>query len=88
MKRRGELKLIQQAFNNGWAITPQGVADALELVTEVLNDPMANPRATMRAVKIVFLMEAANIQIEIDARLLARVKALGVDLNARLKKCE
>ena len=86
MKRRGELKLIQQALNNGWAITPQGVADALELVTEVLKDPLANDRERMRACKIVLLMERANIEIEIDERLLVRVKALGVDLNARLKK--
>ena len=86
MKTRGELKLIQQALNNGWAITPKGAADALALVEEVLNDPMANERAKMRACKIVLLMEQQNIQIDIDERLLSRVKAMGVELNAKLKK--
>ena len=86
MKIRGELKFIQQALNNGWAITPRGAADALALVAEVLNDPMANPRATMRAAKIVLLMESQNIELEIDERLLARVRLMGVALNDRLKK--
>ena len=85
MKRRGELKLIQQALNNGWAITSKGAANAMELVTEVLNDPMANPRATMRAAKIVLLMESQNIEVAIDERLLAQVREMGVALNARLK---
>ena len=86
MKTRGELKLIQQALNNGWAIAPKGCVDAMALVREVLNDPSANERAVMRACKIVVLMEAANLEIEIDERLLARVKEMGVALNDRLKK--
>ena len=86
MKIRGELKLIEQALRNGWAITPKGAADALVLVREVLSDTTANPRATMRACKIVMLMEQQNIEIEIDESLLARVKTMGVELNARLKK--
>ncbi len=85
MKIRCELKLTEQALRNGWAITPKGAADALELVCEVLNDPMANPRATMRAAKIVLLMEAANIEVEIDEQLLAQVREMGVSLNARIK---
>ena len=86
MKIRGELKLIQQALNNGWDITPQGAANALAIVREVLNDPTANPRATMRACKIVMLMDSQNMEIEIDELLLARVRAMGVALNDRLKK--
>ena len=86
MKIRGELKLIEQALRNGWDITPQGAADALVLVREVLSDTRANPRATMRACKILMLMEMQNIEIEIDELLLARVRSLGVSLNDRLKK--
>ena len=86
MKIRGELKLIEQALRNGWPITPKGAADALVVVREVLSDPTANPRATLRAAKIVMLMEQQNIEIEIDELLLAKVKAMGVALNARLKK--
>ena len=86
VKIRGVLKLIEQALRNGWAITPQGATDALALVREVLSDPTANPRATMRACKIVMLMESKNIEIEINELLLARVKTMGVELNARLKK--
>ena len=86
MKIRGELKLIEQALRNGWAITPQGAANALALVREVLSDTTANPRGVMRACKIVMLMDSQNMEIEIDQLLLARVRSLGVELNARLKK--
>ena len=86
MKTRGELMLIQQALNNGWAITPKGAANALALVEEVLKDPMANDRERLRAAKIVLLMESQNIEFEIDSALLEHVKAMGVALNDRLKK--
>ena len=86
MKTRGELKLIQQALNNGWAITPKGCVDAMALVAEVLKDSMASDRERLRAAKIVLLMEAQNIEFEIDSALLEHVKAMGVALNDRLKK--
>lgn len=85
MKTRGELKLIEQALRNNWAITPKGCANAMALVREVLNDKSANPRAVLRACKICVLMEMQNIEIEIDEQLLARVKAMGVALNAQVK---
>ena len=88
MKTRGELKLIQQALNNGWAITPKGAADALALVQDVLSDPMAGNRERLRAAKIVLLMESQNIEVAIDSALLEHVKEMGVALNDRLKKCE
>ena len=86
MKRRGELKLIQQALRNNWAITPKGAADAMALVREVLADSTANERERIRACKIVMLMESQNIEFEIDSELMARVKAMGVALNDRVKQ--
>ncbi len=83
MKRRGELKLIQQALNNGWEITPKGRDDAMALVTEVLSDPNANHRETMRACKILVSMEAADIEIDLDELLFEQVKQLGTIFNMK-----
>ena len=86
MKTRGELRLIEQAIRNGWAITPKGAADAMELVAAVLSDQMANDRERLRAAKIILLMESQNLESEIDSALLSQVRLMGVALNDRLKK--
>ncbi len=83
MKRRGELKLIQQALNNGWDVTPKGRVDAMALVDEVLNDPNANHRELLRACTIVRQMEAADMQIDLDDALVERVKQIGMFLNTK-----
>ena len=85
MKRRGELKLIEQAVRNGWNITARGRQDALALVREVLADSHATQRESLRACSVVIAMNAADLLADEDAALLRQVKRIGQELECRLR---
>lgn len=77
MKRRGELKLIEQAIRQGWQITPKGREDALALVSEVIADDSASHRELLRACKAAIAMSEHNMLADGDAELLAMVQRIG-----------
>lgn len=78
MRRRGELKLTEQALRGGWNITDVGRQDALALVQDVLNDDAATDRERLRACKVVVLMQEQNLLLDEHQNLLERVKLLGL----------
>ena len=81
MKTRGELRLIQQALANNWAITPKGAADALALVREVLGDPHAKSRESLRACSVAIQMSESDLLTDEDDDLLAMVQRIGQELE-------
>jgi hypothetical protein len=85
MKRRGELKLIEQAIRQGWNITAKGRSDAIELVRDVLADSDATARESLRACSVAVQMAEANLLADEDADLLAQVTRIGQLLEAKAK---
>lgn len=83
MRRRGELKLIQQAILQGWNITAKGRHDAIALLNEVLSDPHATPRERLRACKLAVTMNEADLLLDGDVALLEQVRALGSEMQHR-----
>ena len=81
MRRRGELKLIEQAIHGGWAITAKGRADALALVREVLGDPHATSRESLRACSVAIQMSESDLLTDEDDDLLAMVQRIGQELE-------
>ena len=86
MKRRGELALIQQAIRDGWNITAKGRHDALALVREVLEDPDATQRETLRACSVAIQMSESDLLMDEDAYLLETVKRIGQQLQSAAAK--
>jgi hypothetical protein len=83
MKRRGELRLVEQAIRQRWDITAKGRHDAIELVREVLDDSDATLREKLRACSVAILMEQSNLLDDEDDDLLSTVKRKQVvTLNA------
>ena len=81
MKRRGELKLIEQAVRGGWDITARGRDDALQLVREVLADSDATPRERLRACRTAIAMSESDLLADEDDDLLATVQRIGQSLE-------
>ena len=81
MKRRGELKLIEQAIRQGWNITAKGRDDALQLVREVLADSHATDRERLRACRTAIAMSESDLLADDDDDLLATVQRIGLTLE-------
>ena len=81
MKRRGHLRLIQQAIRNKWPVSLEGRMNALALVMEVLHDEFATDRESILACQTVVLMETTDIEDDEYNELFAEVKRLGQEIN-------
>ena len=81
MKRRGELRLIEQAVRGGWNITAKGRDNALQLVREVLADSDASPRERLRACSVAIAMSESDLLADSDDDLLETVKLIGQQLE-------
>ena len=51
MKRRGELRMIQRAINQGWPTPPEEQRKAFELIMSTLGDDNATAREREAALK-------------------------------------
>ena len=81
MRRRGELRLIEQAIRGGWLITAKGRDDALALVREVLADSHATQRELLRACSVAIAMSESDLLADDDDDLLRQVKRIGQSLE-------
>ena len=64
MKRRGELRLYEQAIRAGWDVPEQQRLAAVALIAEILDDPIATDREILRAANLAILMEEANLKAQ------------------------
>jgi hypothetical protein len=88
LKRRGEMVLIERAIRQGWDITPKGRADALSLISEVLDDPQATGREKLRACSVAIAMDTQNLEDEEEAALFEHAALVGrlLELEARAQR--
>lgn len=62
MKRRGEMRLIEQAIRGGWDVPEKSRIAAVALIKEIIDDPKATDREILRAANLAILMEEANLK--------------------------
>ncbi|KAA5540274.1 hypothetical protein FYK55_21855 [Roseiconus nitratireducens] len=53
LNRRGELRMVERAINQGWKTPPEQADRALRLAFEVLADDDASEREVLSAVRVV-----------------------------------
>jgi len=53
MKRRGELRMIERAINQGWPTPPAERERAIRLALDTLNDENATAREHSAAIRVV-----------------------------------
>ena len=68
MKRRGELRMIERAVNQGWDVPDAERQRSIAFAAEVLDDPRATDREKLTACRVMIAMEGARFKAEKMAR--------------------
>lgn len=60
LNRRGELRMIERAANQGWNPSQEARDRAVKLAADTLSDPHATPREKLAATRAMLAMENDN----------------------------